>query len=74
MGTFLTRIIAKMDASSQVEQIPMAAGDVLLFLGSSVTHGALPWKGDAPRRVALFAYQTRALAGAGRPYEPGARL
>ena len=49
-------------------------GDVLLFLGASVTHGALPWRREEePRRVALFAYTTRSFAGAGRPFE-GARL
>ena len=64
----------KAEVMSTVEQLPMFAGDVLLFLGASVTHGALPWRREEePRRVALFAYSTRSFAGAGRPFE-GARL
>ena len=26
-----------------VQHVPSRAGDVVLFLGSGVTHGALPW-------------------------------
>ena len=66
--------VRKAQVLDTVEQVAMEAGDVLIFLGASVTHGALPWRReDEPRRVALFAYQTRATAGAGRPFE-GPRL
>ena len=64
----------KAEVLDTVEQVPMEAGDVLLFLGSTVAHGALPWRRlEEPRRVALFAYQTRATAKAGRPFD-GPRL
>jgi len=37
-------------------RVPMKAGDVLLFLGNAVTHGASPWVSERPRRVAMLDY------------------
>ena len=39
-----------------VRHVGTKAGDVVLFLGSGVTHGALPWKSKTPRRVAILSY------------------
>jgi ectoine hydroxylase-related dioxygenase (phytanoyl-CoA dioxygenase family) len=39
-----------------VRHVAADAGDVVLFLGSAVTHGALPWKSETPRRVAIISY------------------
>ena len=41
---------------STVRHVPVDAGDVLLFLGSAVTHGALPWRSETPRRAAILSY------------------
>src|SRR5262245_19335384 len=38
-----------------VVQVPMAAGDVLVFT-EALTHGTLPWRGDDERRTLLFKY------------------
>ena len=39
-----------------VRHVAANAGDVVLFLGSAVTHGALPWRSEKPRRVAILSY------------------
>lgn len=41
---------------TSVRHVPTKAGDVILFLGSGVTHGALAWKSQQPRRVAMLSY------------------
>lgn len=38
-----------------VRQVPMAAGDVLIFT-EAVSHGALGWRGDGDRMALLFKY------------------
>merc|ERR1711918_293829 len=42
-------------------QCEMRRGDVLIFSGGAVTHGALPWKGKSPRRQVLLSYKSAAI-------------
>ena len=46
----------------QIQPVTMAAGDVLLFLGSALTHGAFAWEGEAPRRCAIFFFHSSSTA------------
>ena len=39
-----------------IRHLPMAAGDILFFLGGAVCHGAYRWQAKEPRRAALFSY------------------
>ena len=48
----------------------MRRGDVLMFLGAAVTHGAAPWRAPQPRRACLMNFWSRHIdlgAGAGGP-------
>ena len=45
-----------------LQPVTMAAGDVLLFLGSALTHGAFAWEGEAPRRCAIFFFHAASTA------------
>jgi hypothetical protein len=44
-----------------VRHVEMKAGDALLFLASTQTHGAYPWEGEQDRRMVLFQYRSRNL-------------
>ena len=62
----------------QVQHVPMAAGDVLIFLAGQVTHGAYKWRQSENRRVVLHNYvpNDRPLNGRNCQQfrEPNARL
>ena len=46
-----------------IQHVPTNAGDVLLFLGASVTHGAFAWEGtQAQRRAAIFFFHAAFVA------------
>ncbi|MBI1930026.1 phytanoyl-CoA dioxygenase family protein [Candidatus Poribacteria bacterium] len=42
-----------------VKHVEMKAGDVLFFMDGSLTHGALAWKSEIPRRALLIKYSSR---------------
>jgi ectoine hydroxylase-related dioxygenase (phytanoyl-CoA dioxygenase family) len=42
-------------------QLDMRRGDVLLFSGGAVTHGALPWTAQEPRRQVIVSYKAAAI-------------
>ena len=44
-----------------VRHVEMSAGDVLLFMGASQSHGAYPWMNEPPRRGVIIAYKSRNL-------------
>ncbi|MBI2951276.1 phytanoyl-CoA dioxygenase family protein [bacterium] len=48
----------------------MKAGDVLFFMDGGMTHGALAWKNDIPRRGILIKYQSRNSNWGGGVVEP----
>ena len=48
----------------------MKAGDVLFFMDGGMTHGALAWKSDIPRRGILIKYQSRNSNWGGGVVEP----
>jgi ectoine hydroxylase-related dioxygenase (phytanoyl-CoA dioxygenase family) len=54
----------------QVQHVPTNRGDVLLFMGASVTHGAFAWEGAEPRRAAIFFFHSARVALP--PTAPGA--
>ncbi|MCZ6635168.1 MAG: phytanoyl-CoA dioxygenase family protein [bacterium] len=61
------------DDMGLVAQPAMKAGDVLLF-AETMTHGALPWKGEGERRSVLYKYTSRAAARAvGKHFTPEER-
>ena len=45
-----------------IQHVPTNAGDVLLFLGASLTHGAYAWEGQAQRRAAIFFFHSAFVA------------
>jgi Phytanoyl-CoA dioxygenase (PhyH) len=49
------KIIGIVDATAPVVQVPMNAGDVLIFT-EAITHGALPWRASHERRALLYKY------------------
>ena len=54
--------VRKCEERSTLVVPELQPGDVLLFLGASVLHGALPWTMvEEPRQVALFAFGHREL-------------
>jgi len=61
------------DDMGLVVQPAMKAGDVLFF-AETMTHGALPWKGEGERRSVLYKYTSRAAARAvGKHFTPEER-
>ena len=49
------------DEMGMVRHVEMSAGDVLLFMGASQSHGAYPWMNETPRRGVIIAYKSRNL-------------
>lgn len=46
-----------------IRQLELGRGDLLFFLGGTVTHGAYRWESPTPRRTCLFSYQQSAPFG-----------
>ena len=44
-----------------VKHVEMKAGDVLIFMGASQSHGAYPWMNETPRRGVIVTYKSRNL-------------
>ena len=47
------------DDMGMVRHVAVKAGDVMMFLASAQTHGALAWTGKVPRRGVFFQYRSR---------------
>ena len=39
-----------------LERVPMKKGDVLIFMASALTHGAMPWVREGGRRTVVMGY------------------
>ena len=39
-----------------LERVPMRKGDVLIFMASALTHGAMPWLREGGRRTVVMGY------------------
>ena len=44
-----------------VKHVEIKAGDVLIFMGASQSHGAYPWMNETPRRGVIITYKSRNL-------------
>ena len=44
-----------------VKHVEMKAGDVLVFMGASQSHGAYPWMNETPRRGVIITYKSKNL-------------
>ncbi len=53
-----------------IVQPELNAGDLLFFMDSAQSHGALPWKNDIPRRSVLFKFAGRTAIRSGREFAP----
>ena len=49
-------------------QPEVKAGDVIFFMDSAQSHGAMPWKADTPRRSVLYKYAGRSAIRSGREF------
>ncbi len=56
--------------SSIVRQVPVKAGDAILFT-EALMHGTLPWRGDGVRRTLFFKYSPHNMSWSNRYYTPG---
>jgi len=46
-------------ATGHLHHVALEPGDVLIFLGAGVTHGAFPWTGEEQRRCVLMSFAAR---------------
>jgi hypothetical protein len=69
-GYALPQAVRQADDLTTLTQPAMKAGDVILFLGSSVAHGAVRWELEGWRRVVLLQYHARHAAWSGRRWAP----
>lgn len=39
-----------------LERVPAKRGDIVIFMASALTHGAMPWAKEGGRRVVVMGY------------------